>query len=204
MSTQQFNQEEAKIQQEGKPQDIITAKPFQAFASLKKKKLHVLSQRKIDRQIALGSRGFEEEKRASKTDDDLVLSKKKTKVLHLSERTAIDLTKQKVSLIKQPTDSQKMTGVENGAEKGVRTLKKRKFGEVIADANQVQNDNSSAKKKLSQAPIAKQNSLNSAQQHVAEEVVHKEAEEAKRKELKAEINMLMTQCSIVDRQLAHQ
>ena len=111
MNTNTFDQEEAKNQPiDTLPTDereMIKAKPLQIFAGLNKTKLHIRSQRKVDRQAALGSKGFEEEKRASKTDDDLVLPEKKTKVLHLSVRNAVDLTKQKVSLIKKVPNNSK-------------------------------------------------------------------------------------------------
>ena len=106
-----FDQEEAKNQPvEALPtekREITKAKPLQIFAGLNKTKLHIRSQRKVDRQAALGSKGFEEEKRTSKTDDDLVLPEKKTKVLHLSVRNAVDLTKQKVSLLKKGDNNSK-------------------------------------------------------------------------------------------------
>ena len=106
-----FDQEEAKNQPvealQTDKREIIKARPLQIFAGLNKTKLHIRSQRKVDRQAALGSKGFEEEKRTSKTDDDLVLPEKKTKVLHLSVRNAVDLTKQKVSLLKKGDNNSK-------------------------------------------------------------------------------------------------
>lgn len=73
---------------------------MQAFGVLSKNKLHIRSQRKADREVALGSKGFEEEKGTSKTDDELVLSERQNKILRLSQRNTVDLTKRKVSLLK--------------------------------------------------------------------------------------------------------
>ena len=114
MNNNQLVREEVKIQPHEQvmteKREIIQGRPLPLFAALTKKKLHIRSQRKVDRQASLGSKGFEEEKRASKTDDDLVLSTKRNKVLHLTKRNAIDLTKQKVSLIKKDASKKQEDG----------------------------------------------------------------------------------------------
>ena len=137
MNRQHFDQEETKIQSLDQPKpetrEVIRARSFKGFAALTKKKLHIHSQRKVDKQVSLGSRGFEEEKRSSKTDDDLVLSSRRNKVLHLTKRNAIDLTKKKVSLIKKDASSKQEDGMDTVVKDDVATKKKRKFGEVIAD-----------------------------------------------------------------------
>ena len=126
-----FNQEEAKNQSAIKQID----KPLQ-ISAMNKTKLHIRSQRKVDQKTALGSKGFEEEK-ASKTDDDLVLPEKQTKILHLSERNTVDLTKQKVSLLKNlKVSSKKSDDQPMSTENDTSRHKKRAFGEIITDSNQ--------------------------------------------------------------------
>ena len=109
MEIQACDQEEAKNQpnsvHQTEKREVIRPRPLQVFEFLKKNKLHIRSLRKMDCEAALGSKGFEEERRASKTDDDLVLSERRNKLLHLSPRNAVDLTKQKVSLLNKREES---------------------------------------------------------------------------------------------------
>ena len=66
-----------------------------------------------------------------------MLPEKKTKVLHLSHRNAVDLTKQKVSLLKNGKGHVKKTadGQDQPMKKDTGLHKKRAFGEVITDSN---------------------------------------------------------------------
>ena len=131
------DQEEAKIKPTNaiEGQTAVEVRPHPMFGALNQNKLHIRSFRKVDQVTVLGSQGFEEEK-VSKTDDDLVLSDKQNKILHLSQRNTVDLTKQKVSLLKngnlpaKKSDDQPMSAQQDAA-----THKKRKFGEIISDDN---------------------------------------------------------------------